>query len=410
MGKPAARLGDMTAHGGAIVLGFPTVLIGGMPAARIGDMHVCPMMTPGVPPIPHVGGPVTLGSPTVLIGNMPAARMGDMLVCVGPPDTIVLGCPTVLIGEAGSGSASGGGGGGGGGGGAGGGGAASAGSDTTSLLSEVAEAWKTTVEVWQQGTATAVAAAKAGAALATGGSKEVKTQKGHWIEFACVDSAGLPVGGVPYRFTAPDGTVTESTLAGDGRIRRDGLTAGQGKIELLGISNARWSKAKAGVGESVSMQADVEGFPAGTPATYRVFVRDIDGPDRPVAEIAATTQGTSLTGSWAFAYPEEGAQLEGDAADGYSAPQFYFEVSVASARSRSALLTIEDVIEIKLLNAEGQPAANEPYVVVFSNGAVRKGKLDRNGCARETGVSIAHWSIIFPEQSGDVALYNKPKG
>lgn len=102
------------------------------PAARIGDMHVCPMVTPGVPPIPHVGGPVSMGCPTVKIGFMPAARVGDMCVCVGPPDsiakgsmtvkiggmpaarmgdltahggTITLGCPTVMIGEMGMGGA-----------------------------------------------------------------------------------------------------------------------------------------------------------------------------------------------------------------------------------------------------------------------------------------------------------------
>jgi uncharacterized Zn-binding protein involved in type VI secretion len=98
MSKPAARMGDPTAHGGTIVLGFPTVLIGGQPAARVTDMHVCPMVTPGVPPVPHVGGPVTMGSATVLIGNMPAARVGDMATCVGPPDTIASGCFTVLIG------------------------------------------------------------------------------------------------------------------------------------------------------------------------------------------------------------------------------------------------------------------------------------------------------------------------
>jgi uncharacterized Zn-binding protein involved in type VI secretion len=98
MGKPAARMGDPTAHGGTIVAGFPTVLIGGQPAARVTDMHVCPMVTPGIPPVPHVGGPVTLGSATVLIGNLPAARMGDMATCVGPPDTIASGCMTVLIG------------------------------------------------------------------------------------------------------------------------------------------------------------------------------------------------------------------------------------------------------------------------------------------------------------------------
>lgn len=69
------------------------------PAARLTDMHVCPMVTPGVPPIPHVGGPITgPGVPTVMIGNIPAAVMGDMCTCVGPPDTILMGSTTVLIG------------------------------------------------------------------------------------------------------------------------------------------------------------------------------------------------------------------------------------------------------------------------------------------------------------------------
>jgi uncharacterized Zn-binding protein involved in type VI secretion len=69
------------------------------PAARITDMHVCPMVTPAVPPIPHVGGPILPpGAVTVLIGGLPAARVGDMAVCVGPPDIIVMGSFTVLIG------------------------------------------------------------------------------------------------------------------------------------------------------------------------------------------------------------------------------------------------------------------------------------------------------------------------
>ena len=71
----------------------------GKPAARLTDLHVCPMVTPGLPPIPHVGGPITgPGCPTVLIGGMPAAVMGDMCTCVGPPDTIILGSVGVLIG------------------------------------------------------------------------------------------------------------------------------------------------------------------------------------------------------------------------------------------------------------------------------------------------------------------------
>jgi uncharacterized Zn-binding protein involved in type VI secretion len=66
----------------------------GLPAARLTDMHVCPLVT-GV--VPHVGGPVMIGAPTVLVGALPAARVGDMAVCVGPPDVIALGSFTVLI-------------------------------------------------------------------------------------------------------------------------------------------------------------------------------------------------------------------------------------------------------------------------------------------------------------------------
>jgi uncharacterized Zn-binding protein involved in type VI secretion len=109
MGKPAARLLDMTAHGGMITgPGCPTVLIGKMPAARMTDMHVCPMLT-GV--VPHAGGPlVGPVPPTVFIGKLPAACMGDMAICVGPPATVLPpGSPTVLIGSSGGGGGGGGG-------------------------------------------------------------------------------------------------------------------------------------------------------------------------------------------------------------------------------------------------------------------------------------------------------------
>lgn len=65
-------------------------------AARVGDMHTCPMVSPG--PAPHVGGPITSGCSTVLIAGQPAARIGDMALCAGPSDSIVRGSNTVLIG------------------------------------------------------------------------------------------------------------------------------------------------------------------------------------------------------------------------------------------------------------------------------------------------------------------------
>lgn len=66
-------------------------------AARMGDMHTCPLINPG--PVPHVGGPIVGAcAPNVLIGNQPAAKVGDVLVCTGPPDSIVKGSSTVFIG------------------------------------------------------------------------------------------------------------------------------------------------------------------------------------------------------------------------------------------------------------------------------------------------------------------------
>jgi uncharacterized Zn-binding protein involved in type VI secretion len=95
---PAARMGDTTSHGTPLAPGpgSPNVLIGGMPAWRAAaDFHTCPLVT-GV--VPHVGGMVAMGSTTVLINNLPAARQGDMIVESGPPNSIAMGEPTVMIG------------------------------------------------------------------------------------------------------------------------------------------------------------------------------------------------------------------------------------------------------------------------------------------------------------------------
>jgi uncharacterized Zn-binding protein involved in type VI secretion len=98
MGQPAARTGDMTSHGTPLAPGpgSLTVLIAGQPAWRAtADTHICPLVD-GVKP--HVGGVVAMGSMTVMIGGLPAARQGDMVVEAGAPNAIALGAPTVMIG------------------------------------------------------------------------------------------------------------------------------------------------------------------------------------------------------------------------------------------------------------------------------------------------------------------------
>ncbi|WP_336344130.1 PAAR domain-containing protein [Halalkalicoccus ordinarius] len=95
---PAARVTDQTAHGTPLGPGpgSPNVLIGGLPAWRASiDFHACPLSSG---PAPHAGGPTQPGSPTVLINGLPAARTGDTIAEAGPPNSIVGGTPTVIIG------------------------------------------------------------------------------------------------------------------------------------------------------------------------------------------------------------------------------------------------------------------------------------------------------------------------
>jgi uncharacterized Zn-binding protein involved in type VI secretion len=91
---PALRVGDLSGHGGAIVPpGCPTVLIANLPAARISDLHACPVPPPAGP---HPPSPLVPGVATVLIGGVPAAVVGNTSGCGAP--MLPPGCPTVLIG------------------------------------------------------------------------------------------------------------------------------------------------------------------------------------------------------------------------------------------------------------------------------------------------------------------------
>lgn len=359
MGKPAARMGDPTAHGGVIVSGLPTVLIGGMPAARLTDMHTCPMVTPGVPPIPHVGGPISgPGVPTVLIGGMPAACVGDMAVCVGPPSTIVMGCPTVMIGP--------------GGGGGGGGGAGSSGSGS----------------------------ATASAKTALSGNVEATTKQEHWIEFEMIDKAGNPVSGVDYKLTDTEEIVSESNLRTDGRVQRDNIKEGEAEIILRSVSEAKWSKDKASVGDKIKLTAKVNGFDEGTTGFIQIFKKDFKGADSVVYDIPVKCESNKVEAEWAYEYPADtDKQLVSDTIPNhYSHPLYYFIVTFGRNKSRSGLLEYKDFVEIELKDEEGNVLPDEEYLMFLSTGEVRRGKVDKKGYAKEEKIPPGFFEVKFPNR------------
>jgi uncharacterized Zn-binding protein involved in type VI secretion len=347
-GKPAARLGDAMVHGGVITgPGIPMVLIGGAPAAVMGDMHTCPQVNPGPPAIPHVGGPVMATAALVLIGGKPAARVGDTATCTGPPDMILAGCPTVLIGDSG----------GGGGGGAGTGSAADA--------------------------------------KASGESSEV--EENHYLDVKFVDKGGKPITGVKYSVEGPSIKKGEGTLTE--KVKKSGLKEGSYEIALKAVTNAEWSEKKARVGDTVKLTAEISGFESGTEAEFMIFEKDISSADDLIETLEAKTSGDKVEVDWEYKYVEDtdDVQTAKEQKLGYSMPEYYFIVIVVNALARSGILEFRDYVEVGLKDAEGNGVADAAFRLIFGNGQIVEDTLDSNGYKKVENIPPGEWSVEFPE-------------
>ena len=392
MSQPAARLGDATAHGGVITAGNPTVLINGQPAAAAGDLHVCPLCSPG----PHVGGPVLAGAPTVLIGGRPAGRVGDACACAAPaPDVIVSGSPNVLIGGA-SAAAS-------------------------------------------PGVAAAVASART-AALdpGTAGAGTTARPLDPWTGAEFVDRAGRPLDG--WQYHAHAGHDERSGLVGSsGQVWLDALADGGGvSAGLVGAYGCRWDRDEARGGDEVGMSVRCVGVEDGdlvhfevwrvTPhadgGTVRVKVAErmgevaggraesarpfvftavgpdaseparvarVSEPDAPLEEDPASPEAAESDESLADRR-RLGAETAGTApppADTVAVgePVYYAEAVVGGVhRATSGPLRFQDWIPIRTRTPSGEPLAGVEYRLVTSAGEVRTGTTGSDGTAREDDV------------------------
>lgn len=368
MGKPAARLGDTTAHGGTITLGNPTLMVGKMPASTLGDMHVCPMCTG---PVPHVGGPITLGSMGVLLGKKPAARVSDLSVCVGPPSMPAMGCMTVLIGEMGSGS------------------------DAASAAA-----------------AAAAQAAKKVGAQAIGAfdlGEPPGATESHDIVVEFADSAGKPLQGIQYTLTDPDKKKIVGASTMDGLAHHGGY-ARKGSFELFvpEIKNARWKKSEVKMGEEAELE--VEADVGEDVKRAKVVIAEIRGNSRRmVAQLDLPVEGKKVKGKWKPGYsevevpppdpatPPQGAEQE-TAPPGK--PTYEFLCVAGGMVAVSDILRILDALEIELLGADGKGIADAEYEIILPGGEIRKGKLDGSGKASFEDLEPGGAEVRFPGRLG----------
>jgi hypothetical protein len=295
------------------------------------------------------------GAPTVLICGTPAAVVGDMVTCVGPPDTIAPpGCPTVLIGT---------GGGGGGGGGAGGAGRAES--------------------------ASGVAGAEAEA------EAEQAELEDHFLDVSFTDKGGFPVIGPEYVVRKPDGELLRGPLTG--RIKWVGVEQGNYDILIRAIKMAKWSADEAAIGDTVELLVETAGMDSGEKARLEIFVKDANYADRLLTTIESKVDGDEIEEEWEFQIdqPLLDSQDQKMKIGRYSAPYFYFKVTVGGLEQRSRMLKYKDWIDIKAQDDEGNTLANRKYRVRLPNGEIREGTLDDKGEAREEHLPPGRCTIEF---------------
>ena len=286
---------------------------------------------------------------------MPAARLGDMVTCAGPPDTIMMGCPTVLIGEGGSGSASGGG--------AGSSGASSASASAKSALKD---------------------------------NVETTTKEKNWIEYKLVDKAGNPVSGIDYKLTDTEKKESFSKVKLDGRITRDAIKEGNAELILKKLFNAKWSKELVKTGDKVELNVESEGLDDGESVTFSIWQKDINKADAQIKTMEVKIQGNKTKSEWEV--PSSSELTRENDTEQFSSPSYYFTVLCnPDLSTKSGILYIEDFIEIELKDDEGNAKANEEFILYLPDGKIINDKLDSNGYKKIEKIPGGNYSIKFPK-------------
>lgn len=179
------------------------------PAARVNDNHICPMQTPAVVPIPHVGGPILgPGVPSVLIEGIPASVVGDVCVCVGPPSAVMKGSMGVLIAGR----------------------AAARVGDPTMHGGNILPPGAPSVIIGEQGSGSSSPVAGAPALGGRDDGSKLAEAKATWIEIQMNDRAGFGVANTKFKLETADGKIIHGVTDGNGLGRVEGIQPGNHKI------------------------------------------------------------------------------------------------------------------------------------------------------------------------------------
>jgi hypothetical protein len=172
------------------------------------------------------------------------------------------------------------------------------------------------------------------------------------------------------------------------------------------VTNMKWSAKEARRGDVLKLTADIDKVPGGTEALVTIFEYDRDGAHDKIAEIPAVIKDMKLDVEWEYEYHEDVDELPTSEearryGSSYNPPEYFFVIDIngfkAGMQRESGILAFKDYIEISLLDVEGNPKADERYVIHFPDGSTKEGRLDPRGMAREDGIPPGNISVEFPD-------------
>jgi hypothetical protein len=166
-----------------------------------------------------------------------------------------------------------------------------------------------------------------------------------------------------------------------------------------------WSAKEARRGDTLKLTADVDKVEGGTEATVTILEYDNDGAHDKIVELPAVIKDKKLEIDWEYEYHEDVDELPTSEevqryGASYNPPEYFFVIDINGFKTgtaqESGLLTFKDYIEISLCDADGNPRADERYVLHLPDGSTKEGRLDARGKAREEGIPPGHIRVEFP--------------
>ncbi|RMH49182.1 MAG: hypothetical protein D6685_19525 [Bacteroidetes bacterium] len=198
----------------------------------------------------------------------------------------------------------------------------------------------------------------------------------------------------------------EAALFAEVKLPRHGLTMQSGALLLMPpiiIENARWSAREARRGDLLTLEADVKGPPDGTEAEITIYEHDADGAHDLVTKLPLLVQKGKVRTEWTFEYVEDTDDIPTDdeLEQGYTAPEYFFRVSIHGVTADSEKLTFQDRLEVRLVDEQGVPIAEHEYVLHLADGSTREGRLDTEGRLQADDLPPGPLWVEYPESEAD---------